>query len=176
MAFDYHLLVSETENFTNVVLDTVTAELSCTLPGYLKMDSEYYWKVGSNELGVEEQGNFRTRDYIGHFMGTYPVEVRMERWQYPQGVIWVSTYTGTVVIEKISSDKIKMTELVSGLWRPYEFLLYNTVGETGINFLYDDVSRSSFCRLNYIDSTFFGSMITGGLSARTTYGFNGKKE
>jgi hypothetical protein len=172
---DFQFILSENQELTQIIVDTVTGG-----SGYFKFSKpkpgkEYFWKVISAQLQAEAIDSFYTKDYVAYFQGTYPADVRIEKWDIVNGVTWDTMFIGSVVIEKITEEKVKVTELSTGKGRTFTYNAY--LSEVNIiSFLYDDVSRSSIFGFNCLEDTFSGSVTDGGLGSKTTYIFSGKKE
>ena len=161
--------------FNVVVVDTMLTDTHFQWTGKLNPGQTYFWKVYSEEYQLIGIDSFQVKDYAAYFSGNYPVEVIIEDWNFVNGVTWDTLYPGNMDIQKISEQIVKIVENTTGKERSYTFAPAVDFGDSTVVFMYNDVSRTSFCSFNFVLNTFSTSVIEGGVGSRRYYYFRGSK-
>jgi hypothetical protein len=171
----FSLVVSTDSLLNEISLDTVLTGTQFILNGKLDPGQIYYWKVSSGEQGAEAIDSFQVKDYAAFYSGNYPVEVRIENWDFVNGITWDTVFGGNMDILKINEHTVEIFEHATGKERAYIYMPSVDFGDSTAVFMYNDASRTSFCTFNFVLHTFYAGVTEGGVGSRTYYHFRGMK-
>ena len=97
---DHTLVISEDEDFEEIVFTTDHLNESITIIEYLKQETKYYWKVSSASIDAEDVGSFEVKSYIDDYIGTYNATVREYVENETGHIISDTTYMRELSIKK----------------------------------------------------------------------------